>query len=159
MGGAHGRDTHAGAIYGAEWVFERKFDGILLLAFRQGRHVRLLSRNRLEQHHPRIAEAVANLPVREVILDGEITPLFPAMRHGKLTGREPLPPANVHMMIQRRTNRRRHSDKDLLSQLPRYRHHDLLPKRRQAGVAQQMAGDEAGSQVSRAQIAAGIAHL
>ena len=58
---------------GPEWVFERKFDGIRLLAFRQGPHVRLLSRNRLEQHHPRIAEAVANLPVREVILDGEIT--------------------------------------------------------------------------------------
>jgi site-specific recombinase XerD len=29
-------------------------------------------------------------------------PLFPTMRHGKLNGREPLPPANVHMMIQRR---------------------------------------------------------
>ena len=29
-------------------------------------------------------------------------PLFPTMRHGQLTGREPLPPANVHMMIQRR---------------------------------------------------------
>src|SRR3954469_7406517 len=29
-------------------------------------------------------------------------PLFPAMRHGKLTGRAPLPQANVHMMIQRR---------------------------------------------------------
>ncbi len=24
------------------------------------------------------------------------------MRHSKLTGREPIPPANVHMMIQRR---------------------------------------------------------
>jgi site-specific recombinase XerD len=29
-------------------------------------------------------------------------PLFPTMRHGKLTGRTPLPHANVHMMIQRR---------------------------------------------------------
>ena len=44
---------------GPEWVFERKFDGIRLLAFKQGPHVRLLSRNRLEQHHPPIAEAVA----------------------------------------------------------------------------------------------------
>src|SRR3989442_1411496 len=29
-------------------------------------------------------------------------PLFPTMRHGKLSGRTPLPEANVHMMIQRR---------------------------------------------------------
>src|SRR5437763_11015945 len=29
-------------------------------------------------------------------------PIFPTLRHGKLTGRTPLPQANVHMMIQRR---------------------------------------------------------
>ena len=29
-------------------------------------------------------------------------PLFPTLRHGRLTGRAPLPQANVHMMIQRR---------------------------------------------------------
>lgn len=29
-------------------------------------------------------------------------PLFPALRHGRLTGRAPLAQANVHMMIQRR---------------------------------------------------------
>lgn len=29
-------------------------------------------------------------------------PIFPTLRHGKLTGRAPLPQANVHMMIQRR---------------------------------------------------------
>jgi integrase len=29
-------------------------------------------------------------------------PLFPTLRHGKLTGRNPLPQANVDMMIQRR---------------------------------------------------------
>ena len=29
-------------------------------------------------------------------------PLFPTLRHGKLTGRTPLPQANVYMMIQRR---------------------------------------------------------
>jgi integrase len=28
-------------------------------------------------------------------------PLFPTLRHGKLTGRTRLPEANVHMMIQR----------------------------------------------------------
>jgi integrase/recombinase XerD len=31
-----------------------------------------------------------------------VAPLFPTLRHGKLTGRTPLPQADVHMMIQRR---------------------------------------------------------
>src|SRR5712691_9867916 len=31
-----------------------------------------------------------------------VAPLFPTLRHGTLTGRTPLPQANVHMMIQRR---------------------------------------------------------
>jgi ATP-dependent DNA ligase len=58
---------------GPEWVFERKFDGIRLIAFRQGNEVRLLSRNRLPQNCPPVAEALKRLPVREFILDGEIT--------------------------------------------------------------------------------------
>ncbi|MGH7569163.1 MAG: hypothetical protein ACREL9_09370 [Gemmatimonadales bacterium] len=36
---------------GPEWIFERKFDGIRLLAYRRGRLVRLLSRNRLPRQH------------------------------------------------------------------------------------------------------------
>ena len=58
---------------GLEWIFERKFDGIRLLAFRNGGDVRLLSRNRLPQHIPPLAEAIAKLPVRDAILDGEVT--------------------------------------------------------------------------------------
>jgi bifunctional non-homologous end joining protein LigD len=58
---------------GPEWIFERKFDGIRLLAFKQGADVRLLSRNRLPQNHPSVAEEMATLPARDVILDGEIT--------------------------------------------------------------------------------------
>jgi bifunctional non-homologous end joining protein LigD len=58
---------------GPEWIFERKFDGIRLLAFRQGPNVRLLSRNKLPQSCPSIAAALADLPVRDVILDGEVT--------------------------------------------------------------------------------------
>jgi ATP-dependent DNA ligase len=57
---------------GPEWIFERKYDGIRLLAFKQGSDVRLLSRNRLPQHNPAIAAAIAALPVRDVILDGEV---------------------------------------------------------------------------------------
>jgi len=58
---------------GPEWIFERKFDGIRLLAFRQGNDVRLLSRNRLPQNCPPVAEALQRLPVPEIILDGELT--------------------------------------------------------------------------------------
>jgi bifunctional non-homologous end joining protein LigD len=58
---------------GPEWIFERKLDGIRLLAFKQGRDVRLFSRNHLPQNHcyPGVAEAIASLPAHEAILDGE----------------------------------------------------------------------------------------
>jgi len=58
---------------GPEWIFERKFDGIRLIAFKQGPDVRLFSRNRLPQNIPSVADAVAKLPAENVILDGEIT--------------------------------------------------------------------------------------
>jgi ATP-dependent DNA ligase len=58
---------------GPEWIFERKFDGIRLMAYKQGRDVRLFSRNRLPQSVPNVAEAIAELPVSDAILDGEIT--------------------------------------------------------------------------------------
>jgi bifunctional non-homologous end joining protein LigD len=58
---------------GPEWIFERKLDGIRLLAFKQGSAVRLLSRNRLEQnrHYPDFVAALRALRVRDAILDGE----------------------------------------------------------------------------------------
>src|SRR5262245_56405329 len=56
---------------GSEWVFERKLDGIRLLAFKNGAAVTLYSRNRLPQNYPSVAEAIAKLPVHDVILDGE----------------------------------------------------------------------------------------
>ena len=58
---------------GAEWIFERKYDGIRLLAFKQADQVRLFSRNRLPQNVPAVAAAIAALPVHDAILDGEIT--------------------------------------------------------------------------------------
>ena len=57
---------------GEGWLFERKFDGIRLLAYKRGSHVELFSRNRLPQHLPGIAAAVAKLPIDEAILDGEV---------------------------------------------------------------------------------------
>lgn len=58
---------------GDEWIFERKYDGIRALAFKQGRQVRVLSRNRLPQHTPAVSEAIAQLDVADAILDGELT--------------------------------------------------------------------------------------
>ncbi len=60
---------------GPDWVFERKIDGIRLLAFKHGDDVRLLSRNRLLQNagYPSFAQAVAKLEVDNVVLDGEAT--------------------------------------------------------------------------------------
>ena len=56
---------------GADWIFERKFDGIRVLAFKNGDDVKLYSRNRLPQHLPLVAAAIANLPAATLILDGE----------------------------------------------------------------------------------------
>lgn len=58
---------------GGDWLFERKFDGIRLLAYKRGDDVELYSRNRLPQHLPTFVSAIARLPVHEVILDGEVT--------------------------------------------------------------------------------------
>jgi bifunctional non-homologous end joining protein LigD len=58
---------------GPEWVFERKFDGIRLLAFKRAGEVRLFSRNRLPQTCPPIASAVAALPPSDLVLDGEMS--------------------------------------------------------------------------------------
>jgi bifunctional non-homologous end joining protein LigD len=57
---------------GPEWIFERKYDGIRLLAFRKSKTVRLFSRNQLPQNYPAIADVVGALPVDQVILDGEV---------------------------------------------------------------------------------------
>jgi ATP-dependent DNA ligase len=58
---------------GPEWIFERKFDGIRLIAFKNGSDVKLYSRNHLPQNIPILAHAIANLPHQQLILDGEIT--------------------------------------------------------------------------------------
>ena len=59
---------------GPEWMFERKFDGIRLLAFKRGSDVRLFSRNRLPQTSPGGRRRRSrSCRCDEVILDGEVT--------------------------------------------------------------------------------------
>lgn len=70
---------------GPEWVFERKLDGIRLLAFKDGVNVRLFSRNRLpqDQAYPSVVAAIKELPVHDAILDGEATGVWG--KPGKVT--------------------------------------------------------------------------
>ena len=64
---------------GPDWIFERKLDGIRLLAFKHGTDVRLLSRNRLPQTPIRPSPRRSrSLPVHDVILDGEVTGVWRA---------------------------------------------------------------------------------
>jgi ATP-dependent DNA ligase len=58
---------------GPEWTFERKHDGIRLIAFKDGDEVRLYSRTRNPQTLPAIRDAIARLPAIQLVLDGELT--------------------------------------------------------------------------------------
>jgi DNA ligase D-like protein (predicted ligase) len=55
------------------WVYEEKYDGIRILAYKQGKRVRMLTRNDLDRtaHFPAIADAISRLSNDTLILDGE----------------------------------------------------------------------------------------
>jgi bifunctional non-homologous end joining protein LigD len=56
------------------WIFERKFDGMRCLAFRDGDRVRLLSRNRqsLNGTYPELVDALAAQHTSRFVVDGEV---------------------------------------------------------------------------------------
>jgi bifunctional non-homologous end joining protein LigD len=56
------------------WVYEEKYDGYRAMAFKDGKSVRLISRNLkdLTKQFAEVAEAVARLRAASLILDGEI---------------------------------------------------------------------------------------
>ncbi len=58
----------------AEWIFERKLDGIRCLATRSGDEVRLLSRNDLDlgARYPEVREAIASQRHDRFAVDGEV---------------------------------------------------------------------------------------
>lgn len=62
---------------GKDWVYEIKFDGFRALAFKEGGHIRLLSRNNkdLAIKFPDVVEGLQKLKTPNVILDGEIVAL------------------------------------------------------------------------------------
>jgi len=56
------------------WVYEEKYDGYRILAYKEGRRVTLVSRNAKDRtaHFGAIAEAVSALPHETLLLDGEV---------------------------------------------------------------------------------------
>jgi bifunctional non-homologous end joining protein LigD len=56
------------------WIFERKFDGMRCLAFRDGDRVRLMSRNRqpLNGTYPELVDALAAQRTTRFVVDGEV---------------------------------------------------------------------------------------
>ena len=56
------------------WVYEEKYDGIRILAEKDGRRVRLVTRNLIDRSadFPEVAAAVAKLPAPTLLLDGEV---------------------------------------------------------------------------------------
>jgi bifunctional non-homologous end joining protein LigD len=56
------------------WVYEEKYDGYRLLAYKEGKRVRLISRNDIERSasYPEVAAAIAKLRPGTLVLDGEV---------------------------------------------------------------------------------------
>ena len=57
-----------------DWVYELKFDGIRLIAVKNGEKANLISRNgnELAARFPEVAEAIRMLPVEDCVLDSEV---------------------------------------------------------------------------------------
>ena len=64
---------------GDDWLHEQKFDGYRILAEMDGRKLRLLSRrfNDWTAQFPTVVDAVAALPCKSVLLDGEVAVVMP----------------------------------------------------------------------------------
>jgi bifunctional non-homologous end joining protein LigD len=56
------------------WIYEEKYDGVRMLAYKEGAKVTLISRNAIDRTalYPKIAEAIAKLKADTLALDGEI---------------------------------------------------------------------------------------
>ncbi len=67
-------------FFSPDWMYEHKFDGERSIAIKKGKRVSLVSRNDKSQNisYPEIKEAIENLNVQSIILDGEVV----AFKHG-----------------------------------------------------------------------------
>lgn len=57
------------------WVYEEKYDGYRILAYKEGSRVRLYSRNAIDRtdRFPEIAAAMGTLKAKTLLLDGEVS--------------------------------------------------------------------------------------
>jgi bifunctional non-homologous end joining protein LigD len=64
---------------GDDWLHEQKFDGYRILADREGGRVKLLSRRFKDwtAQFPSVAKAVAELPAKRAVIDGEVAVVLP----------------------------------------------------------------------------------
>ena len=58
-----------------DWLYEVKLDGYRALAFKDGKDVRLISRNNKPLNYPQVLDSLKLLAVEYVVLDGEIVAL------------------------------------------------------------------------------------
>jgi len=58
-----------------DWLYEIKHDGYRALAFKDGKDVRLVSRNKKAFDYPQLVDSLKSIPANRVILDGEIATL------------------------------------------------------------------------------------
>src|SRR3984893_18144936 len=56
------------------WIYEEKYDGYRILAYKEGTRVKLMSRNAIDRstRFPHIAEAIRKLGHINLLLDGEV---------------------------------------------------------------------------------------
>src|ERR1051326_612269 len=59
------------------WIFEEKYDGVRMLAYKEGKKVSLISRNAIDRtsRYPAIAGEVRKLAPDTLLLDGEVVVL------------------------------------------------------------------------------------
>jgi bifunctional non-homologous end joining protein LigD len=58
-----------------DWLYEVKLDGYQALAFKDGKEVRLVSRNQKAFNYPQLLDTLKSMPAEHMILNGEIVAL------------------------------------------------------------------------------------
>jgi ATP-dependent DNA ligase len=91
---------------GPGWIHEIKHDGFRIIAVRDGARVRLLTRKGIDlaRRFAQIAAAVAVLPVRSCIMDGEAMRLARDFERYARSVAAFIRPAMIRIMLRRLTN-------------------------------------------------------
>ncbi len=66
--------TRKGEASSGDWTYERKLDGVRVLAYIDGDHARLLSRNRIRQDdvYPEVVDSLRSGVALDAVVDGEV---------------------------------------------------------------------------------------